>query len=453
MKAFFEHNFMRLPVVGGGAETVNADAQNRIFSCRGFIVSLLALALACLAALPAAAQFTYTVSNGAATITSYNTAAGLNVVVPASINGYPVTAVGYSAFFSQSAITNVTIPNSVTTIGSYAFYFCSGLASMTIPNSVIIIGDDSFERCDGLTSVTIPNSVTTIGQYAFHACSGLTSVTIPNSVTIIDRYAFADCFCLTNIAVNPANPSYASAGGVMFDKTLTTLIQCPGGLTGSYAIPNSVTSIGDEALESCSSLTNVTIPNSVTTIGQSAFYWCSGLTNVTIGNSVTTIGDYAFEDCRGLTSVMIPNSVTTIGTFAFKYCFGLTKAFFQGNAPLVNGVAGSADTTVFQTATAGTVYYLPGTTGWGSTFGGWPTAQWYQPQPQILGYGNGLGAQSNKFGFTISWATNTSVVVLASTNLQTWTPLITNTLTGGTNYFSDSKWTNYPNRFYRVRSQ
>ena len=95
---------------------------------------------------------------------------------------------------------------------------------------------------------------------------------------------------------------------------------------------------------------------------------------------------------------------------------------------------------------------MPGTTGWGATFGGWPTAQWYQPQPQILGFGPGFGVQSNQFKFTISWATNTSVVVLASTNLLDWTPVITNALIAGTNAFVDSTWTNYPLRFYRVRS-
>jgi len=99
------------------------------------------------------------------------------------------------------------------------------------------------------------------------------------------------------------------------------------------------------------------------------------------------------------------------------------------------------------------VYYLPGTSGWGATFGGWPTGQWYQPQPHILGSGLGLGAQSNGFQFTISWATNTAVVVEASTNLQNWTPVVTNTLIAGTNAFSDSTWSSHPQRFYRVRSE
>jgi len=60
--------------------------------------------------------------------------------------------------------------------------------------------------------------------------------------------------------------------------------------------------------------------------------------------------------------------------------------------------------------------------------------------------------QTNRFGFTISWATNISVVVEACTNLADWQPVQTNTLTGGTSYFSDPQWTNYPRRYYRLRS-
>ncbi len=105
-------------------------------------------------------------------------------------------------------------------------------------------------------------------------------------------------------------------------------------------------------------------------------------------------------------------------------------------------------------ASSATVYYLPGTSGWGTTFGGRPTAFWSLPYPVILGFGAGFGVKSNGFGFTISWATNTPVVVEASADLgsQSWFPVGTNTLTNGAFYFSDPSWTNYPARFYRIRS-
>jgi BspA type Leucine rich repeat region (6 copies) len=493
----------------------NSIASRSWITLMGFLVLTLPVELK--------AQFTFTTNNGSITITGYTGSDG-NVVIPPSINGYPVTSIGNGAFYLTTIInvtipnsvtsigddafadctslTSVTIPNSVTIIGDYAFYGCTSLTNITvdaqsvfyssvngvlfdksqttlveypaglagnytIPNSVTSIGAEAFFYCSSLTSVTIGNGVTSIGQWAFAYCSSLTSVTIPNSVTSIGNGAFTYCYnltsvtignsltsigdaafsyCsgLTNIAVNTANPSYASSAGVLFNKSLILLIQYPGGLVGSYAIPNSVTSIGDYAFYGCTGLTSVTIPNSVTSIGQYAFSYCSGLTSVTIGNSVTSIGNGAFTHCYNLTNVTIPNSVTSIGQYAFYGCTSLAAVFFAGNAP-------SDDGTVFDGDPA-KVYYLPGTTGWGSTFGSCPTAQWYLPNPLILSQNASFGMHSNLFGFTISWATNISVVVEACTNLAdpVWQRVQTNTLTGGTNYFRDSNWTNYPARFYRV---
>ncbi|MGO9202011.1 MAG: leucine-rich repeat domain-containing protein, partial [Limisphaerales bacterium] len=340
--------------------------------------------------------------------------------------GTNVTSIGYAAFY-RAGLTSVTIPDSVTTIGEAAFGGCFSLiaitvdalnssysssadgvlfnksqttliqypegkaAGYTIPSSVTSIGDDAFADCERLANITVPNSVTSIGNSAFNDCTSLTAFTIPSSVISIGGAAFGGSTMPVAITVNTNNPAYSSVNGVLFDKNQTTLIGYPGGIGGSYTIPygvltisdwafegsgvtsvtiaNSVTSIGVEAFVACRRLTSVTIPDSVTSIWAGAFDSCTHLTSVTIPSSVTNVGVDAFNYCTSLTSVTIPGSVAAIGQYAFAGCTSLTGVYFQGNAP-------SADLTVFDGDRNATVYYLPGTTGWGTTFGGLPTALW-----------------------------------------------------------------------------
>jgi hypothetical protein len=118
--------------------------------------------------------------------------------------------------------------------------------------------------------------------------------------------------------------------------------------------------------------------------------------------------------------------------------------YFQGNAPKVDRFA-------FDNENYATIYYLPGTTNWGTTFGDASTALWL---PQMQTTNASFGMQTNQFGFNINWASDQTVVVEACTNLANpdWQPVQTNTLTDGSAYFSDPQWTNYPARFYRLRS-
>ena len=95
----------------------------------------------------------------------------------------------------------------------------------------------------------------------------------------------------------------------------------------NVTIPDSVTSIGDWTFHYCPGLTSITIPDSVTRIGKSVFYDCRNLTRITMSNSVMWIGEEAFNGCNRLTSITIPNSVTSIGEKAFYRCLALTAIY------------------------------------------------------------------------------------------------------------------------------
>ncbi len=226
---------------------------------------------------------------------------------------------------------DVVIPAGVTSIGHQAFSYRSSLTSVMIPAGVTNIGDEAFWDCSSLTSVTIPDGVTSIGERAFNGCSSLTSVTIPESVTSIGEWTFGNCGRLTEINVDPANETYCSADGVLYNKAQAELLFCPIRKTGELVIIEGVTSIGEGALSDCS-LTSVTIPASVTSIGDEAFQWCGGLTSITIPAGVTSIGENAFSGCKSLTSITIPDSVTSIGDEAFSGCWDLTSITIHDRA-------------------------------------------------------------------------------------------------------------------------
>jgi hypothetical protein len=270
------------------------------------------------------------------------------------------------------------------------------------------IGDGAFSNCASLVRVTIPNSVSSIGVSAFRTCTNLTSVIIPNSVTGIESNAFFRCTSLTDVT-----------------------------------IPDNVTSIGAWVFYQCVRLTSVTIPDGVPYIGHAMFDECYRLSSVAIGNSVSNIGPFSFYLCTSLTNVTIPKSVTSIGDGAFNFDRGLKGLYFLGNAPTL------LSSSVFLLDTNATVYYLPGTTNWTNPWGNLPTVLW---NPQVQPDAN-FGVGTNGFGFTFTNAGSPTIVVQACTNLLSpgWFDVQTNTLAGGSSYFSDPGWTNDPARFYRFR--
>lgn len=392
------------------------------------------------------AQFTFiTNTDNTITVTGYS-GTNADVVIPDSTNGYPVTSIGFGAFYYRSDVTHVTIPNSVTNIRGQAFCYC-GLTSVTIPIGIKNIEDATFYYCQHLTNVVIPDGVTNIGDSAFSAAP-LTSLTLPDSVISIGFSSFEACLTLTNVLipknviqmagdsfydcsslmainVDALNPAYASLDGVLFDKAFDVLIECPGAKEGDYIIPNGVASIGDYAFAVCRNLTSIKIPDGVTNIG----YW-------------------AFSQCDGIGRLDIPSSVVSIVDFAFQDCTGLRYVFFHGNASGIGARIFVGDQLSF--------YYLLGTTGWeqylASLYVSGVYGYLWNPEFQTKDFLWEM--QTNRFGFDISGSSGLTVVVEASTNLfnPNWQPVQTNTLTTGSAYFSDPQWTNYPGRFYRLRS-
>jgi hypothetical protein len=312
------------------------------------------LLLAAPAAVQAQAQdyeFT-TNADGISLTIVYYIGPGGDVTIPNAINGLPVTIIATKAF-EESGLTSVTIPDSVVSIGSWAFFSCDSLTSVNIAGSVTNIGDSAFDYCTSLAGVTIPEGVTAIGDWAFADCTSLSGVSIPDSVNSIGVGAFFECESLTNVII----PAGVTSIGVTAFYNCTSL--------ANVTIPGSVTSIGIEAFQSCTSLTNLTLASGVTNIEEAAFDYCINLASVTLPDTLTTIGVEAFQSCTSLTNLVIPASVTNIGTIAFTDCTGLANVYFQGNAP-------TPGSSVFLYDTNAKAFYLPGTTGWKSTFAGIP---------------------------------------------------------------------------------
>ena len=180
-----------------------------------------------------------------------------------------------------------------------------GSYDITIPTAfgrfpVTDIGDYAFSGCHSLTTLSLGENIKTIGSYAFYDCTQITgSVTIPQSVTSIGNEAFRWCSGIDSLTINNAATSigewaFASCFGI---KTLS--------------LGEKIKTIGYNAFSDCSGLTNVTIPQSVTSIGPCAFAYCTSLKNITIPEKVTTIGSDTFNDCSHLEYIILPAGLTS----------------------------------------------------------------------------------------------------------------------------------------------
>lgn len=317
-----------------------------------------------------------------------------NVVIPATItykkNTYAVQTIEERAFFECSDLTSVTLPNSITEIGDNAFWSCGALEDINIPESVENIGqsafwgcgaiksinipesiseikDNTFFSCWNLKSITIPKKVRTIGNNAFGNCYYLSSITIPNSVEKIEGSAFYGCANLSSITVEEGNNVYDSrnkCNAIIETATNALMTGC-----NNTNIPESVTSIRDNAFSGNILITEIFIPKSVENIGSNPFSECKNLTSIIVeeGNKVydsknncnaiintktneliagcsktiipeyvTSITTRAFYRCDNLNSIILPNSVTTIGYGAFEECKNLVSVVLGSSVAYID---------------------------------------------------------------------------------------------------------------------
>lgn len=313
-------------------------------------------------------RYDYTVSKNAqdedvATITKYYGSVAA-IIVPDTIDGYPVVAIGEGAFRGNKYLTAILIPDCITSIGDYAFADTNldslvlpaelnslgrcilsgnkGVTEIVIPKTLsstgssysnLIEGDGPFAESN-VQKVTIEAGMTVIPEHLFHKNSTLTSVEIPDTVTEISRYAFAQTG-LENIEL-PS--SVTTLQYEIFSGGNLLQISIPDSVTGmgnaifqncsklqKVKLPKARYNISDYTFAGCTSLEEIQLPKTVTTIWPHAFDGCSSLKKVEWSDCLESIKDNAFKGCTSLTEIVIPNTVRELGNEAFRNCDGLEK--------------------------------------------------------------------------------------------------------------------------------
>ncbi len=269
--------------------------------------------------------YTYTISDGNATITKCDTSVSGTVNIPNVLDGYNVVGIGSSAFSNCTSITSIIIPDNIKHINYGAFALCSKLTSIDLGN-VEVLGALLFNGCTSLKSIIIPNTVKTAyeatgyfnnGYYSNCgplANSGIKNVVFESGIENIPAYICSQCITLESVTL-PEKEDITNGYKIGALAFYNTKIE-------SIDLPETTTEIGGSAFGSCKNLEEIYINDNVTSIGGSAFSDCVKLTKAVLGNSVKILGSSVFSGCINLSSIDLGN-VETLGSMIFSGCTSL----------------------------------------------------------------------------------------------------------------------------------
>ncbi len=243
-----------------------------------------------------------------------------------------ITYLGIRAFADCTALKTVKIPATVQTVGSRVFSGCSALTTIEINSANTYLSTDSngalydkdktflhFVPSNIGSSFYIPDTVTGMQVGTFDDCKELTKLVLSTAMSSAPFESLPVLHTFLTIEVPAGNTHFSSHKGILYDRTMSKLIFCPRGFSGSYEVPSDVITIGDKAFAECKGLSSVSFPNSVSSIGFDAFRDCSSMTQVTLGSGLQTIGTAAFEGTP-IKSIILPEGLTSVGGSAFSNC-------------------------------------------------------------------------------------------------------------------------------------
>ena len=239
------------------------------------------------------------------------------LVIPDSVQGVPVTAIGQEAF-KNAGMTSVVIPEGVTNIGPEAFNRCENLETVELPSTVEYIGMDSFAYSEKLSSINLPEGLKTIDDFAFDQCSSLTEVTIPSTVDYYGPGAFA----YTTKITMEGNENYQYLADSIFTADGKTLVQCFS-TEENYSIPSGTEVIGAYSFRDNLDIKTVDIPEGVRLIDDGAFFQAENLSDIKLPDSVEEIGDSAFgcivfTEKKKIDKISFGSKLTKLGNKVFR---------------------------------------------------------------------------------------------------------------------------------------